>query len=70
MALGACNFQTVCASSNLKTDSESSRVGTYFECNMFDPSPVFYEMGALKRSRCIETCSYCFLKLTINLKLL
>jgi hypothetical protein len=34
MALGACNFQIGCASSNLETDLESSRINTYFVCTV------------------------------------
>jgi hypothetical protein len=51
MVLGACNIQIVCASSNLKTGLESSRINMYFV------SHIFYERLALKRARCIENCT-------------
>jgi hypothetical protein len=50
MSLGACTFKTVCASPNLKTGLECSRISTYFVCSVSDLSPIFYERRALKRA--------------------
>jgi hypothetical protein len=53
----ACNFWTVCTSSNLKIDVESSRVIRISYAICPDTCPIFYEMRALRRARCVETCT-------------